>query len=132
MSAPSPRPRRPTVAVVGASGRRSKFGNISVRAHVKAGYEVFPVNPRESEIEGLRVYRSVLDIPVALDRVTVYLPPKKGLAAMEEIAKKGTRELFLNPGADAPEVVERAQSLGLRPIQACSIVDVGFRPSELE
>ena len=37
---------RPTVAVVGASNDRSKFGNRSVRAHVQSGFRVFPINPR--------------------------------------------------------------------------------------
>ena len=123
---------RPTVAVLGASSDRAKYGNKSVRAHLQQGYEVFPVNPKGGEIEGLTVYRSLAEVPVErLDRVTVYLPPVVGLAALDEVAAKGCGELWLNPGSDAPEVVERARALGLEPIQACSIVDVGIDPHEL-
>ncbi|MBI5209347.1 MAG: CoA-binding protein [Elusimicrobia bacterium] len=121
---------KPTVAVIGASRDRSKYGNKSVRAHAEKGYEVYPVHPAETEIEGFKAYRSVLDIPVPLDRVTVYLPPRLGLLALEDIAAKGTQELFINPGAESPELIAKAQALGLEPILACSIVAIGATPSQ--
>lgn len=111
-----------TVAVIGASRDRAKWGNRSVRAHLAAGYEVYPVHPSEAEIEGLKTYRSVADIPAELDRVSLYLPPELGIGVLPEIAKKGCRELFLNPGSESEELVEKAKALGLKPILACSIV----------
>lgn len=137
---------RPTVAILGASTDRSKFGNKSVRAHARAGYDVFPVNPKGGQIEGLTVYRSLREIPLGksaaerntventasqrLDRISVYLPPPVGLAMLDEIAEVGCDELFLNPGSSSPELVARAQSLGLHVVQGCSIVDVGASPVE--
>ncbi len=115
----------PTVAIVGISADRSKFGNRSIRAHLRAGYQVFPVHPAAQEIEGLTAYSSVGEIPVPLDRVSMYVPPEIGLSLLREIADKGCRELFLNPGSESPELIQQAEQLGLRPIQACSIVDVG-------
>lgn len=112
---------KPTIAVVGASSDRSKYGNVAVRSYREAGYEVFPVHPKETEIEGLKVYRLVTEIPAALDRVSVYLPPQIGMKVIEEIARKGTKELFLNPGSESDELVAKARSLGLNVIVACSI-----------
>ena len=126
----SARSGKPTVAILGASEDRQKFGNKSVRAHLKQGYDVYPINPRASEIEGLKSYARLADVPVALDRVSVYLPPAVGLKVLDEIASKGCRELWLNPGSDAPEVVEKARALGLEPIVACSIVDLGVSPAQ--
>ena len=123
--------KRPTVAVVGASADRSKYGNKAVRAYVMQGYEVFPVNPKESQIEGLTVYRSVSEIPVGLDRVTVFLPPALGIKVVEEIARKGTQELFLNPGSESDELIEKARTLGLNVIVACSISNIGMHPEEI-
>jgi predicted CoA-binding protein len=121
-----------TVAIVGASSDRSKFGNKSVRAHAAQGWDVYPVNPKGGQIEGLTAYVSVAEIPVErLDRVSMYLPPHLALQILETIASKGCDELFLNPGSDAPEVVEHARELGLNAIQACSIVDVGVSPGQL-
>ncbi|MGH9657189.1 MAG: CoA-binding protein, partial [Bryobacteraceae bacterium] len=56
-----------TVAVVGASSDRAKFGNKALRAFRAEGYTVIPINPNEREIEGLATYASVLDVPVAID-----------------------------------------------------------------
>lgn len=125
-------PEKPAVAVIGASADRAKYGNISVRAHLQQGYDVYPVNPKGGEIEGLPVYAKVGDIPVSLDRVTVYLPPAAALGVLDEIAAKGCEELWLNPGSDAPEVVAKAEALGLAPIVACSIVGLGVSPASVK
>lgn len=119
------------VAVVGASSDRSKYSNKAVRAYRQQGYEVFPVNPKETQIEGLTVYRSVSDIPGELNRITVYLPSAIGMKVIEEIARKGTQELFLNPGSESDELIEKAEQLGLHPMVACSIADIGVSPGRL-
>jgi predicted CoA-binding protein len=122
---------KPTVAVIGASNDRSKFGNKAVRAYVSQGYDVYPVNPRETSIEGLRSYASVLDVPVELERITVYLPPAVGIRVLDEIAAKGAAEVWLNPGAESDEMLARATELGLKPIVACSILGVGLDPDAI-
>lgn len=120
-----------TVAILGASADRGKFGNKSVRAHLALGYDVFPINPKGGEIEGLKVYRSLAEVPVAhLNRVSVYLPPAVMLAVLEQVVAKGCDEFWLNPGSDGDEVVARATELGLDPIVACSIVDLGVSPGQ--
>ena len=108
-----------TVAVVGASSDRYKFGNQAVRGFLK------PINPRESEIEGLKVYRSVLDVPGQIDMATIYLPPTEGLDVLVEVAEKRISEVWINPGAESPEVLQRAHELGLEPIVACSLMALG-------
>ena len=122
---------KPTVAILGASTDRSKFGNKSVRAHLQQGYDVYPVNPKGGEIEGLAVYRTLADVPVErLSRISVYLPPAVSLLALDDIAAKGCDELWINPGAESEEVLAKARELGLEPITACSIVDLGLSPQE--
>jgi predicted CoA-binding protein len=130
-----PKRKKPTVAILGASADRSKFGNKSVRAHLQQGYAVYPINPKGGHIEGLTVYRSLSELPDdarPLNRVSVYLPPPVGLAVLPEIAAVGCDELWLNPGSDSEEVVAKARELGLDPIVACSIVGVGVHPEDLE
>jgi predicted CoA-binding protein len=120
-----------TVAVLGASRDRSKFGNKAVRAFARQGYEVYPVNPKESEIEGRPCFASIADVPVRPDRITVYLPPSIVLGLLPAIAARGCDEFWLNPGAESDEVVRAAEGLGLNVIQACSIVDIGVSPATL-
>lgn len=123
---------RPTVAILGASTDRSKYGNKAVRAHLEQGYDVYPVNPQAGEIEGIRAYPSLADVPVErLDRISVYLPPKVGVTLLEEIQQKGAGEVWFNPGSDSEEVVARAEELGLEIIRACSIVGLGTSPAEM-
>ena len=117
-----------TVAVIGASSDRRKFGNKALRAFAQRGYTVYPINPHEKEIEGHPVYASVLDVPGPIDMATVYVQPEVGVRIMEDLAAKQVGEIWLNPGADGPEVVERAAELGLRTIQACSIIGIGESP----
>lgn len=115
---------RPTVAVLGASRNPRKFGNQSVRAHVRAGYDVFPINPAADEIEGLHAYSSLREVPVRpLDRVTVYVPSEIGLALLDDIAACQPHEVWLNPGSESEELIAAAQQRGLNVICACSIVD---------
>ncbi|MCA9267399.1 MAG: CoA-binding protein [Planctomycetales bacterium] len=120
---------KPTVAILGASADQSKFGNKAVRAYVRKGYDVFPINPKADQIEGLTAYPTLADVPVEkLDRISVYLPPAVGLKVLAEIAAKPHDEFWLNPGSDSPEVVDAARALGLDPIVACSIVAIGETP----
>jgi predicted CoA-binding protein len=117
-----------TVAVIGASSKRHKFGNKALRAYLSQGYRVLAINPNEEQVEGIRTYASVLDVPEPIDMATVYVPGHIGVRVMEDIAKKGIPEVWLNPGADDDEVVERAKALGVRIIQACSIMGIGEAP----
>lgn len=120
-----------TVAIIGASNDRTKYGNKSVRAHLKEGFAVYPVNPKETQIEGLPAFKSISDVPVRPDRVSVYLPPRVVAQILPAIAAKGCDELWLNPGTESDEVLAEAGRLGLNVIQACSIVDLGLSPERL-
>lgn len=128
MSTPSA-PR--SVAVIGASNDRRKYGNKAVRAYAQLGWVVYPINPNEAEIEGLPAYRSILDVPGSVDRASFYVPPQVGLRVIDEVAQKGVSEVYLNPGAESPELIQRARELGIEPVVACSILAVGVSPDQV-
>ncbi len=119
------------VAVIGASSNRTKFGNKAVRAFLHQGYTVIPINQSEAEVESLKAYRSVLDVPGEIDLATFYVPPVVGRVVLEEVAQKGVREVWLNPGADSPDLVERARALNMTAVVACSILRIGEDPAAL-
>ena len=121
----------PTVAIIGASRDRSKFGNKSVRAHQAAGYQVFPVNPKDSEVEGLACVASVADLRIQkIDRVSLYLPPAIAVKVLDELASLDVDEVWLNPCVAYAAVRERAPELVPNASQGCSIADLGMSPSE--
>ena len=119
------------VAVIGASSDRKKFGNRAVRAFRQQGYTVIPINPHEREVEGLRAYASVLDVPGPIDMASFYVPPHVGEQVIDEVARKGISEVWLNPGAESDALVARARSLRIQPILACSVVAIGQNPYAL-
>src|SRR5262249_46230776 len=124
---------KPTIAIIGASRNRRKFGNKAVRAYARLGYDVFPIHPREATIEGHKVYRSVLDVPVAaLERISLYVPPEIGLGLLDEIVRKPAQEVWLNPGSESPELLARARELGLPVVIGCSMVAIGADPDAPE
>jgi hypothetical protein len=60
----------------------------------------------------------------------LYVPAKVGLALVDDLVAVGAVELFVNPGAESPELIERMEAAGLNPIQACSIVALDARPAD--
>lgn len=120
-----------TIAIIGASADRTKFGNKAVRAFLQQGYTVYPVNPKEMRIEGLQVFKSITDVPGRPNLVSVYLPPPVLFKVLPDIAAKGCDELWLNPGTESEEVLAAAERLQLNVIQACSIVGIGLSPETM-
>ena len=119
------------MAVIGASNDRRKFGNRAVRAYRLRGYTVVPINPHETEVEGLRAYASVLDVPGPIEMASFYVPPDVGERVIEEIARKQIPEVWLNPGAESDALIARARALEIQPVIACSIVALGQDPYAL-
>jgi predicted CoA-binding protein len=117
-----------TVAIIGASNDRKKFGNKAVRAFLQQNYRVYPVNPNETEVEGLTAYKSILDVPERPNMVSLYVPPPVVLKILRDIATKGCDELWMNPGTESDAALAEAERLGLNVIQACSIIGVGAFP----
>jgi uncharacterized protein len=117
-----------TVAVVGASSDRSKFGNKALRAFKAEGHTVIPINPNEVEVEGMKTYASVLDVPGTIDMATVYVQPEIGRQLLAEFERKRIPEIWINPGAESDELVAEAKRRSLNIIQACSIVAIGRSP----
>ena len=120
------------VAIIGASADRAKFGNRAVRAYLKRGWTVFPINKHEEQIEGLWVFKSIAEIPDKTDRISIYLPPEIGFNVLDEIASSKSPKalVFFNPGSESAETIEKAKALGLNFISKCSIRDIGEDPND--
>jgi predicted CoA-binding protein len=119
-----------TVAVVGASSSRAKFGNKALRAFLAEGYRVFAINPNERDVEGLKTYASVLDVPGPIDMATVYVQPDVTLRLLDEFERKGIAEIWVNPGAEDDAVMAEARRRKMNVHFACSIIGIGRSPAD--
>lgn len=119
-----------SIAIIGASSRRDRFANKAVRAFTDAGYTVYAVHPKEDEVEGLKVYRSVTDIPGPVDVASLYVAPALGIGMLDAIKEKGIKVVYANPGAESPELIDKGTTLGLEVRARCSIVAIGKLPAQ--
>jgi predicted CoA-binding protein len=92
---------------------------------------VYPVNPKETQIEGLPAFKSIRDVPVQPKVISVYLPPPILEKSLPDIAARGCDELWLNPGTESEALLAEAARLGLKTVQTCSIVALSLSPAEL-
>lgn len=111
-------------ALLGATARVEKFGYKIFKCLVDHGYEVYPVNPNVKEIDGHRCYASLRDLPKVPEVVDFVVPESVGLAALDECKELGIDIIWLQPGADKPEVLEKGKTLGLHVIQSCVLVEL--------
>ncbi|MBD3335782.1 MAG: CoA-binding protein [Candidatus Eisenbacteria bacterium] len=119
-----------TIAIVGASQDKDRFSNKAVRAWKRRGWTVIPVHPRHEDVEGLKAYPSIAEVPEGVDMASLYVPPQVGIKVLDELRAKGIRQVYVNPGAESDELLEKARRLGLETIVACSIRDLGEDPGE--
>src|SRR4026209_2649322 len=120
-----------TVAVIGASSDRRKFGNRAFRAYRDDGSQEIPINPNQSSVEGVSTYPSVMDVPEQIDMATVYVPPEIGITLLEGFERKQIAEVWINPGAESDQLIAEARRRKLNVIEACSIVGIGRNPYSL-
>src|SRR5688572_1710701 len=120
-----------TIAIIGASSDRNKYGNKALRAYLESGARAIPINPHHSQIEGQLCYGSISDVAEPVDVASFYVPPHIGLQVIEEVARKGIRQVLFNPGSESATLMQRADELGLSWTLACSILLAGRTPAEL-
>ena len=116
-------------AVVGASSDREKYGNKVLRAYQQHGMEVYPINPRAPEIEGLKAYATLADVPVKLRAISVITPPSITEQVVEAAAAAGVRMVWMQPGAESDKAIRKAEALGMEVIAGgpCFLVLAHYR-----
>ncbi len=102
--------------VVGASTNREKYGNKVLRCYVQAGRKAVPVNPKERVVEGLEAVSRVEDLPPEVEALSIITPPEVTEKVVEAAIGKGIKHVWMQPGAESPAAIERAQKAGLNVI----------------
>ncbi len=115
-------------AVVGASTDRSKYGNKVLRCYLQHGREVFPINPKAPEVEGLKAYPSLAALPTRVPAISVITPPAATEQVVREAHAAGVRHVWMQPGAESAEAIRTAEALGMSVIAGgpCLLVVMGY------
>ncbi|MBI4911102.1 MAG: CoA-binding protein [Acidobacteria bacterium] len=115
-------------AVVGASTDRDKYGNKVLRCYQQHGREVYPINPKAPEVEGLKAFPGLAELPVPVKGLSVITPPAVTESVVREAARLGIPRVWMQPGAESPQAVALAEELGLEVIAGgpCLLVVLGY------
>jgi predicted CoA-binding protein len=116
-------------AVVGASVIRSKYGNKVLRCYQQHGLEVYPINARAEEVEGLKAYPSLASLPVPVPAISVITPPTITEQVVRDAAAAGVKHVWMQPGAESVAAIREAEALGMAVIAGgpCLLVVLGYR-----
>lgn len=116
-------------AVVGASTNRDKYGNKVLRVYLQNEKEVYPVNPKASEVEGLKAYPSLADLPMVPRGISIITPPPVTEKVVAEAARLGVEYVWMQPGAESPRAIQIAEEAGMGVIGdgSCALVVMGYR-----
>jgi len=106
-------------AVVGASDKKDKFGYKIVKTLNDNDYNVFPINPRLDEIDGLKCYKSINDIEEEIDVVDMVVRPEIGKKVIPEIADKNIEYIWLQPGTRSDEIDKLTEEYNLKVVKDC-------------
>lgn len=110
-------------AVVGASQDRSKFGYRVFDTLRRAGYTVYPVNPRGGELDGATVYASLADLPETPEVVDLVVPPAVTEQVVKEMHGLGLQRVWMQPGSESQAAIRYCQENGMQVVHdACAMV----------
>ena len=119
-----------TIAMVGASGDKTKFSYGVLRQLSEIGYDILPINPNPAikEIRGLRVYRSLKEIDKQIDMVEVFRPKNEIYGIAEQAIEVGAKVLWGQIGVYDDKAAELAEAAGLKVVMnRCPKIEL-FRP----
>jgi predicted CoA-binding protein len=112
-----------TIALVGATDNPSKYGHTIYHDLKRKGYAVFPVNPQRATVGGDRAYGKLADLPEPPTIVNFVIPPRFTLHVLKQCLELGFMNVWLQPGAESPEVMEFIQEHGFNYLaNACIMV----------
>ena len=100
-------------ALIGATTNKGKYGYRVLMDLHGAGLKVVGVNPKYQEIEGVRVYPSLKEVPKKPDVAVFVVPPEVGVKVLDEVADLGIKKAWFQPGAESDHVRARANELGI-------------------
>ena len=116
-----------TIALVGATDDPSKYGSIIYRDLTAKRLTVIPINPSRDTVGGAKAYPDLASLPHRPTIINLVVPPARGMAVVEQVIELGYDNVWLQPGAESPELLAKLEASGLRYIaDSCIMVRARF------
>src|SRR2546429_9272768 len=104
------------------------MGNVAWTPRRRVVDEAFRKRPTDPKLKGLKECPAQKAVPADLDTATIYVRPAVLVKLLPEIAEKGCKDLWLNPGTSSDTVLAEVKRLRLNAIEGCSILAIGQSP----
>jgi len=111
-----------TFAIVGATDNPEKYGNQIFKNLKSRGYEVYPVNPKLKELDGVKCYPSLADIPVKVDVVDFVVPPPVTKEILKECKELGLDRIWLQPGSESEAAIAFCDENNLKVVHGVCVM----------
>ncbi|MBC8590735.1 CoA-binding protein [Wansuia hejianensis] len=100
--------------VAGVTAKKDRYGYKIWKILKENNYETYGVNPNYDEIEGEKIYHSIMDLPIKVDVLDMVVSPKHAMVTLDEAKEAGIEYIFFQPGSYDDDVVRKAQDLGFK------------------
>ena len=109
-------------AIVGATANPEKYGNQIVKNLKSRGYEVYPVNPNLKEVEGIKCYAALANIPVKVDVVDFVVPPDVTEFILRQCQELGLDRIWLQPGSESEAAISFCHENNLKVVHSVCVM----------
>lgn len=110
------------VAILGASNNPSRYAYMAFTMLKQYGHEPLPVSPKLEELEGVKVYPRLSEIPGEVDTLTMYVGPELSNKLKDEILQRKPKRVIFNPGSENPALEQDLERAGIHIVHGCTLV----------
>ncbi len=110
------------VVILGASDKIDRYAYKALKMLIEKGCSVFPVNPNIESIDGIAVYKSILNIDQKIHTVSIYMRPQRWGQYLQDIIRLKPVRVICNPGTESSELEKKLKDNGIECIEACTLV----------
>lgn len=113
-------------AVVGASEDPNKYGHMCYASLINRGLNAYPVNPKAKTILGNPAYPNLAALPEKAQSLSIITPPQVTEKVIGEAIAAGIKNVWMQPGAESPAAIKKAEKAGLNVIAEgpCLLVEI--------
>ncbi len=109
-------------AVVGAHADNMKYGNKVFKKHLSENRNVYLVNPKYQEIDGIKVYASLADIDEPVDCISMVVNKNLARAAVEQAIEKGIKYIWFQPNTYDAELIKFSEENGIKAVYGTCVL----------